>query len=95
MNFGRYIRQTRIEKRLLLRHVASVLEIDSALLSKIERGERRAKRQHVCTLSVLLGIDNKMLLIIWMADQVCELVKGEDNASEILQSALQNVENTL
>lgn len=44
MNFGEHIKQLREQNQLLQRQVASVLEIDTAMLSKIERGERRAKR---------------------------------------------------
>ena len=45
--FGNIIRHKREEKGLLLRQVAAALEIDQALLSKIERGQRNAKKQLV------------------------------------------------
>jgi HTH-type transcriptional regulator, competence development regulator len=40
--FGAIIRKSREEKKLLLREVAAHLEIDQAVLSKIERGKRKA-----------------------------------------------------
>ena len=45
--FGNRIRNLREEKNLLLRQVASLLEMDTAQLSKIERGERQAKKETV------------------------------------------------
>ena len=47
MNFGEHIKQLREQNQLLQRQVASILEIDTAMLSKIERGERRAKREYI------------------------------------------------
>jgi transcriptional regulator with XRE-family HTH domain len=40
--FGKYLRSIREEKELPLRKVAAALDIDTSLLSKIERNERRA-----------------------------------------------------
>ena len=40
--FGEYIRKSREDKGLPLRKVAAALDIDTSILSKIERSERRA-----------------------------------------------------
>jgi len=40
--FGEYIRKSREDKGLPLRKVAAALDIDTSILSKIERNERRA-----------------------------------------------------
>ena len=42
--FGETIRHIRENKGMLLRQVAATLEIDTALISKIERGERTAQK---------------------------------------------------
>lgn len=85
MNFGEHIKQLREQNQLLQRQVASVLEIDTAMLSKIERGERRAKREHIPLLANLLHSNEKELYTIWLADQVYEIIKEESNPTEILQ----------
>lgn len=41
-SFGEYIRNSREERGLPLRKVAAALDIDTSILSKIERNERRA-----------------------------------------------------
>ena len=91
MNFGEQIKQLREQNQLLQRQVASVLEIDTAMLSKIERGERRAKREHIPILASLLKSNEKELFTIWLADQVYDLIKEEENPSEILKVAEQEV----
>ena len=85
MNFGEHIKQLREQNQLLQRQVASVLEIDTAMLSKIERGERRAKREHIPLLANLLHSNEKELYTIWLADQIYDIIKEESNPSEILQ----------
>jgi hypothetical protein len=47
------------------------------LFSKIERGERRAKKEQVLLLAKLLKTTEDDLLPIWLADQVYDLVKDE------------------
>ena len=85
MNFGEHIKQLREQNQLLQRQLANALDMDTAMLSKIERGERRAKREHIPLLASLLQTNEKDLFTIWLADQVYEILKEEDNPSEILQ----------
>lgn len=94
MNFGEHIKQLREQNQLLQRQVASVLEIDTAMLSKIERGERRAKKEHIPLLANLLHANEKELYTIWIADQVYDIIKEESNPSEILQVAINELNKT-
>lgn len=92
MKFGEQIKQLREQNQLLQRQLANALDMDTAMLSKIERGERRAKREHIPILALLLKTNEKELCTIWLADQVCNLIKEEDNASAILKLSLDNLE---
>lgn len=47
MIFGKRIKELREEKGLVQRQLAAVIEVDTPMYSKIERGERKAKREHV------------------------------------------------
>jgi len=87
MKFGEHIKQLREQNQLLQRQLANVLDMDTALFCKIERGERRAKREHIPILASILKTNEKDLCIIWMADQVYNLIKEENNATEILKAA--------
>ena len=91
MHFGEYIKELRENKNLLQRQLAASLEIDSPMLSKIERGERRAKREQVFLLAKLLNTDENELLTLWLADQVYDLVKNEENAANALKVAEKKV----
>ena len=47
MIFGKRIKELREEKGLVQRQLAAVIEVDTPMYSKIKRGERKAKREHV------------------------------------------------
>ena len=91
MSFGNRIKVLRESKGLLQRQLAAILEIDTPMFSKIERGERRAKREQVIKLAELLQTDVNELLTVWLADQVYEIVKDE----EIAEGALRVAESAL
>ena len=84
MLFADKIRQLREEKQLLQRQLASALEIDTPMYSKIERGDRSAKREQVVTIAKLLNIDEKELLSLWLADQVYSILEDEELAPKAL-----------
>ena len=87
MQLGEKIKELRESKGLLQRQLAASLEIDTPMFSKIERGERRAKREQVVKLAELLQTDVNELLTVWLADQVYEIVKDEETAVGALKVA--------
>ncbi|MCK3686166.1 helix-turn-helix transcriptional regulator [Maribellus sp. YY47] len=93
MFLGKRIRELREEKALLQRQLAAELEIDTPMFSKIERGERKAKREQVIQLAELLEVDKDELLTFWLAGQVYELIKDEETAMKALQFVEQNLSN--
>jgi transcriptional regulator with XRE-family HTH domain len=85
--FGERIKQLREQNNLLQRQVANQLEIDTPMLSKIERGERNAKREQVTILSKIFRLKEDDLLSLWLADKVYEVVKDEGVAIKAMQKA--------
>ena len=85
--FGDRVRQLREKQHLLLRQVAPLLEMDTPQLSKIERGERTAKKEQVGKLAEILKADKNELLTLWLADQLYEVVKDEDFAIKAMEVA--------
>ena len=73
MLFGKKIKELREKQGLLQRQLAAVLEIDTPMFSKIERGDRKAKREQVICLAQQLKVDEKELLTIWLADKVIDV----------------------
>ena len=80
MFLGKRIKELREEKGLVQRQLAAALEIDTPMYSKIERGERKPKREQVLQLAELLNTDKDELLTLWLAGQVYEILKGEEQA---------------
>jgi transcriptional regulator with XRE-family HTH domain len=85
--FGIKIRILREEQNLLLRQIAPLLDMDTAQLSKIERGERNAKREHVKPLAKLFKVDHDELFSLWLGDQVFQLIVNEEQALQALKIA--------
>lgn len=91
MLFADKIRQLREEKQLLQRQLASALEIDTPMYSKIERGDRPAKREQVISLAKLLRIDEQELLTLWLADKIIDVVKDEKTGISALKMAEKSI----
>ena len=62
---------------MYLRQVAAHLEIDTALLSKIEKGVRNLKKELIPKLADVLNADKEELLTLYLADQLNEIIKDE------------------
>ncbi|MCD4696393.1 MAG: helix-turn-helix domain-containing protein [Bacteroidales bacterium] len=88
---GELIREKRAEKGLLLRQLAALLEIDQALLSKIERGERKATRHHIIKLAAIFEMNKNELLVQFFSDKIAYELADEDIAKEILKVAEKKV----
>jgi len=89
--FGNKIRKLREEKGFVLRQLAAALEIDTATMSKIERGDRQARKSHLPILSEILEIEYQELHTLWLAHKVYELVVDEDDALGALTIAEKQV----
>ena len=95
MLLGNKIRSLRDEQGILQRQVAAFLEIDTPLFSKIERGDRRAKRSQVIQMATYFKVDEKEMLTLWLADKVLDALEDEDElkltAIETAKSKLMDV----
>ena len=78
MIFGRKIKELRDEQGVLQRQLAALLEIDTPMFSKIERGDRKAKREQVIKMAEYFHQDVNEMLTLWLADKVLETVKNEN-----------------
>ncbi len=92
MIFGKKIKELREEQGMLQRQLAAVIEVDTPMYSKIERGERKAKREHVKLIAQKLNVDEKELLTIWLADKVLDVV---DEEQEIKRDAIIYAQNEI
>lgn len=90
-HLGQCLRKLREDRKMLLREVASFLDVDTALISKIERGERCATRPQISKLAHCFNTDEKELLTLWLADKLTStLVEEPAVAYEALRIANKN-----
>lgn len=89
---GEKLRSIRKLKKLPLRTVAAALDIDQAIISKVERGIRKLSKNQVIKLSELYQVPLSELLVLWMADKVIyDLGDDDELAKEALKVAEEEV----
>lgn len=89
---GQELRKIRESKNILLRQVASYLEIDTAMISKMERGERKLNRIQVVKLAEFYKVPQEKLLTLWVCDKILDVVENEPFARKGMQKALKTLE---
>lgn len=92
MILGRRIRELRERQDMLLREVAAILEIDTALLSKIERDEKPCKKEHVIKLQEVFEVGNDELLVLWLADKISKTIEDEAYQKQALNMVIKNID---
>ena len=65
---GSLIRKLRVEGGYPIRKVAAFLDIDQAILSKMERGIRKIKKEQVIKLARFFDYDEKEMIKICLSD---------------------------
>lgn len=89
---GQIIRTRRETLGLLLRQVSAYVEIDQAILSKIERNERKPNKDLLLKIAEILQLDKQELLIQFMSDKIAYEIADEDCASRVLKVAEEKIE---
>lgn len=84
---GEKLRHLREEKELPLRKVAALLDIDVAILSKMERGERRITKEVVLKLADIYDHNADDLLVSFLSDKILYEIQDEDLGIEALKVA--------
>lgn len=86
-SFPDRIKRLRKEKGVPLRVVAAYLDIDQAVLSKIENGKRGARRETVIKIAEYYDIDEKELLVAWLSDKMLYGIDDYNLALEAIKVA--------
>ena len=85
---GTRIRELREKNNILLRQLAAQLEMDTAMLSKMERGDRFFKKENILALAKIFNLDSKELLILWLGDKIVNTIKEDEYQVEAVEFAL-------
>lgn len=94
MLLGNKIKSLRDENEVLQRQLAAYLEIDTPMFSKIERGDRRAKRSQVILLAKYFNVDEKEMLTLWLADKILDAI-GDEEKAELKRDAIEMVKKEI
>ena len=90
--FGETVKKLREEKQLPLREVAEALEIDTSMLGKIEKNNRKPTKLLIEKFAKYFQVSDKDLMIAFMSDTVVyHLMDEEEFASEVLKVAERKV----
>ncbi len=91
-SLGETIKRLRGQKELPLRTVAAFLDIDQAILSKVERGQRKPNREQVIKLAKYFKVKEDDLLVAWLSDKVVYELEDEDLALKAMQLAEEKIQ---
>ncbi|MBP9017816.1 MAG: helix-turn-helix domain-containing protein [Paludibacteraceae bacterium] len=84
---GLKLRELREKSGLSLRKAAMQADIDVAVLSKMERGERKFSKELVLKLARLYNANSEKLLIEFLSEKVLYEIENEDFGLEALKVA--------
>jgi len=90
---GEKLRHIREEKELPLRKVAALLDIDVAILSKMERGERKITKEVVLKLADIYNYNPDELMVSFLSDKILHEIQDEDLGMEALKVAEERVKH--
>lgn len=84
---GLKLRELREQAGLSLRKAAMQVDIDVAILSKMERGERKFSKELVLKLANLYHANSEKLLIEFLSEKILYELEDEDFGLEALKLA--------
>jgi len=88
---GIKLRELREQKGLSLRKAAVQVDIDIAILSKMERGERKFNKELIIRLSDLYNYNPEDLIIDFLSEKVVYELKDEEYGLRALKVAEQKI----
>lgn len=94
-SFGDKIRIEREKRGLLLRNVGSAIDVDQALISKYERGERVPSKEQVIRLAKYYKINEDDLMAIWLADKIINELQNEKMALRAMKLAVEKIKSNI
>ena len=85
------LRELREQNELPLRKVAALLDIDVAILSKMERGERKLTKDVVLKLADIYKYNADDLFVLFLSEKIMYEIQNEDLGEKALKVAEQRV----
>ena len=90
--FGETVKKLREEQNHPLREVAEALKIDTSMLGKIEKNNRKPTKQLIEKFAKYFKVSDKDLMIAFLSDSVAyQIMDEEDLSREVFKVAEQKV----
>lgn len=88
---GDKLRKLREDNKLPLRKVAALLDIDVAILSKMERGERPLTKEVVTQLANIYNHDEEELVVLYLSSKIIKEIEDEELALKAIMVAEEQI----
>lgn len=85
------LKHAREKLNLKIREVSQLTEIDQALISKFESGNRKPTREQVMKLAKVLEIDLETLMVAWLKEKILYEIGDDEFAIKAMQVAEQEI----
>ncbi len=89
--FGEWLRQHREARNWPLRKVAALLDVDTSIISRLEKGHRQPQRDYVQKLATIFEEDAGALLVLFLSDRVAYELADESCSDEVLRAAEEKI----
>ena len=90
-SFGEIIKKAREENGYFLRQVSAKVDIDQAIISKFERGERKPTKEQVLKFVSFFNLSKDEVIVAWLSDKVVYDLENEDLAEKALKVAEEKI----
>jgi transcriptional regulator with XRE-family HTH domain len=88
---GEKLRQLREQNNMPLRKVAALIDIDVAILSKMERGERKLTKEVVLKLADIYKYKADDLIVLFLSEKIVYEIQNEELGIRALKVAEERV----
>lgn len=88
---GIKLKELRETSGFVQREIAALLKVDTAFISKIEKGEKFLNEIHLKPLAKFYKVPESELKSIWLADRILKIVGKSNEATKALKIAEKHV----
>lgn len=89
-SFGETIKSLREGRKLTLREVADELDVDTSMIGKIEKNNRKPSKELIGKVAKFFNVNQKELTVSFLSDAVVyQIMENEEVAQETLKVAEQ------
>lgn len=93
MMLGNRLKELRESNGYVQREVAALLHVDTAFISKTEKGEKLLNEIHLKPLAKFYKVSESELKSIWLADKILKLLNNVKESSEALRIVENQIKN--